>query len=107
MRTRCKDKNGEVIVCGDVVHVEQYPDKFVGGSLDFDGVVTKYKGKARITYFDIGEEEEFPLAMFPVNGREILSERERYEYWKTAMLGGEPPEILWKRELYKDLVDEK
>jgi len=100
MRTRCKDKNGEVIVDGDVVHVEEYPGKYVGGSLDFDGVVTKQKGKAIITWFDIGEEESYPLAMFPVNGREILSEDERYEYWKTAMLGGEPPEILYKREIY-------
>ena len=107
MRTRCKDKNGEVIVDGDVVHVEQYPGKYVSGSLDFEGVVTKYKGKARITYFDIGEEEDFPLSMFPVEGREILSEKERYEYWRTAMLGAEPPEILYKRELYKDLREEK
>jgi len=101
MRTRCKDKHGEVIIAGDVVHVEEYPGKWIGGSLDFEGVVTKYKGKAIITYFDIGEEESFPLTMFPVEGREILSEKERYEYWKTALLGGEPPAILWKRELYE------
>jgi len=29
----------------------------------------------------------------------------RYEYWKTALLGGEPPEGLWKEERYREYFD--
>lgn len=101
MRTRCRDKNGDSIWEGDVVSVEEYPDKYVGGSLSFEGVVTLEKGGARITYFDIGEEESFPLSFFPVAGREILTDEESRGYWRTALLGGEPPEELWKKEKYR------
>ena len=40
MKTRCKDKTGRIICVGDILHVEEYPGKYVGGSYDFDGVVT-------------------------------------------------------------------
>lgn len=100
MKTRFKDKHGEHIYAGDVVHVEEYPDRYVGGSIEFEGVVTVEKDGVYITYSDIGESESFPLKMFPVRGREILTEKERYDYWKTALLGGEPPELWYKRELY-------
>ena len=102
MKTRCKDKNREWIWEGDVISVEQYPDKFVGGSLSFEGVVSIGKdGKAYVTYYDIGEEESFLIDKFPMSGREILSEEESREYWRTACLGEEPPEVWWKRELYR------
>lgn len=101
MRTRCKDKNGDWIWAGDVVSVEEYPDKFVGGSLAFEGVVTIEKGSAMITYYDIGEEASFYLSAFPVRGREILTDAESHDYWRTAMLGGEPPEEWWKKEKYR------
>ena len=52
MKTRCKDKNGNVIHVGDILHVEEYPDKYVGGSLDFEGIVTLENGRAMVTYWD-------------------------------------------------------
>lgn len=100
MKTRFRDKNGEYIYLGDIVHVEEYPDKYVGGSLDFEGVISKEKDGIYITYLDIGEQESYPLKMFPVVGREILSEKERYNYWRSLLLGAEPPESLYKREIY-------
>lgn len=101
MKTRCKDRFGKVICAGDILHVEEYPERYVGGSLDFEGVVTIEKGKAYVTYLDIGEEESFPISMFPIEGRVILDEAGRYRYWKEMHLGGEPPEKLWKTGLYQ------
>lgn len=101
MKTRFHDKNFEPIYIGDILHVEEYPDRFVGGSLNFEGVVElDNNGTVVITYYDIGEQESFPLSAFPRNGRLVLCEEERYKYWRTAFLGGEPPEELWKREIY-------
>lgn len=102
IKTRYKDKNGEPIYLGDIVHVEEYPGKYVGGSLDYDGVIEKdFDGRIVVTYYDIGECESFPLSMFPVKGRDILTEDERRDYWSTMLLGGDPPEYLYKRELYQ------
>lgn len=101
-KTRFKDKNGDAIYIGDVVSVEEYPDKYVGGSLDYDGVV-EWDDNAKsvvVTYYDIGEEESMPLSFFSVKGREILEERNRKAFWKSLMLGAEPPERLYKREQY-------
>ena len=102
MRTRCKDKNGNAIHVGDILHVEEYPDRYVGGSLDFEGLVTVENGRAMVTYYDIGEVASYPVSMFPIAGRHIWPEKWRYDYWKTAHLGGEPPEYLWKEELYRE-----
>lgn len=107
MKTRCRDCKGNIIHVGDILHVEEYPDKYVGGSLDFDGIVTIEEGRACVTYLDIGEEETFPITMFPIEGREIFNEEERYRYWKTLHLGGEPPEKLWKEDMYRDHYDER
>lgn len=97
-KTRYKDINGHRILIGDIVQVMEYPDRYVGGSLDYEGKIEIEDGIVVAVYYDIGEREAFPLKMFPKNGRRILKERERYKYWKTAFLGGEPPEELWKRE---------
>lgn len=101
MKTRYKDKNNEPIYVGDILHVEEYPDRYVGGALDFEGVVEiGNDGTAVVTYYDIGEEQSFPISAFPKKGRLVLCEEERYQYWRTAFLGGEPPEELYKREIY-------
>ena len=99
-KTRFRDRDGNAIYVGDIVSVDESPDKYVGGALSYDGVIEERSGKIYCTYYDIGEEESFPLSMFPKRGRYVLNEQERYEYWKTAMLGGEPNEELYKRELY-------
>lgn len=104
MKTRCKDRLGRTICVGDILHVEEYPGKYVGGSLDFEGVVTIEEGRACVTYLDIGEEESFPISMFPIEGRRIFNEKERYGYWKTMHLGGEPSERLWKEDLYRENI---
>lgn len=102
MRTRCKDKNHNPIWEGDILHVEEYPGEYVGGSLDFDGVVTIEDNRVMVTYLDIGEQESFPVSMFPLKGREIRGEKARYEFWKSLHLGGEPVKGLWKESLYRD-----
>lgn len=107
MKTRCKDKNGHHICVGDILHVEEYPGRYVGGALDFDGVVTIEDGRGFVTYLDIGEEESFPISMFPIEGRELFSEEERHRYWKTMFLGDEPPEYLWKEDLYRKHFERK
>lgn len=99
-KTRFKDKDGNAIYVGDIVSVEEYPDEYVGGSLSYEGVIEERGGEIYCVYYDIGEEEALPLSMFPKRGRYVLTEEERYRYWKTAMLGGEPDERLYKRELY-------
>ncbi len=38
-KTRYKDKHGQKICVKDFIHVEEYPDKYVGGSYDFEGIV--------------------------------------------------------------------
>lgn len=100
MRTRCKDKDGNWIWEGDILSVEEYPDEYVGGALSLEGVVNIQNGRAYVTYIDIGEEESFPVSMFPIKGRQIATEEQRYRYWKEVHLGGEPDEKLWKADLY-------
>lgn len=96
-KTRYKDKNGTVIFTGDILHVEEHPDKYVGGALDYDGIVFEdADGIIQVGYADLGVNEESPLSMFPVRGRYVFNEEERYKYWKTQHLGEEPPEELWK-----------
>lgn len=107
MKTRCKDKDGNRICVGDILHVEEYPGRYVGGSLDFEGVVTIEEGRATVTYIDIGEAESYPIAMFPIEGRRLFDEEERHRYWKTMHLGGEPPEKLWKDGKYQKYFEEK
>ena len=80
--------------------MEEYPGKYVGGSLAFEGVVEEHNGVIEVVYHDMGEEEGTPLSHFPVKGRTLYSEQERYNYWKTAFLSAEPPEECYKRELY-------
>ena len=74
-KTRYKDKHGQKICVGDVIHVEEYPDKYVGGSYDFEGIVEQDNdGKIVVSYYDYSfyPEEMVPLSRFSVNGREIL-----------------------------------
>lgn len=104
MKTRCKDCDGNFIYEGDVLLVEEYPDKYVGGSLSFEGVVTLEKGRAMITYLDIGEEESFPVSMFPLRGRKLLTENQQKEYFRVLLLSSDSnsvPEHLWKRSIYR------
>lgn len=107
MRTRYKDKFHRPIWEGDILHVEEYPGKYVGDSYDFEGIVTIEEGRVMVSYVDIGEQESFPVSMFPINGREVLDEKGRYHYWKSLHLGGEPPEGLWKEGLYRKYLASK
>ncbi len=105
MKTRYKDKHGKPIYTGDIVYVEEYPDKYVGGSLAYEALIVNDNGTIQAVYQDLGESEATPLSYFPVKGREIFTERQRYEYWRTVHLGGEPPEYLWREELYRSAFD--
>ena len=100
-RTRLRDKDSKIICVGDILHVEGYPNKNVDGSLDYEGVVEMEGNKAVCTYYDIGVRESSNIADFPKEGREVLNEQERHNYWKTQFLGEEPPEYYYKEELYK------
>lgn len=71
-KTRFKDKNGDTIHIGDIVYVEEYPDKYVGGSYAYDGKIEERNGRIYVVYYDIGDEEALPLFMFPKCGREII-----------------------------------
>ena len=102
IKTRLKDRNGNPIYVGDILMVEEYPHKYVGGSLDYTGVVEIRNGKAVCTYYDIGESEPMPISHFPISGRLLATEEQRRLYWKTACLGGEPPECYWKENQYRD-----
>ena len=102
IKTRCKDRNGNPIYVGDILFVEEYPNKYVGGSLDYDGIVEIRNGIAVCTYYDIGECEYTAISHFPISGREIATEEQRHSYWRTACLGNEPPECYWKENLYRD-----
>lgn len=55
----------------------------------------------------LGEEATFPISMFPIEGRSLYEEKDRYRYWKTMNLGGEPPECLWKEDLYREHADSR
>lgn len=103
-KTRFKNKDGNSIYIGDIVWVEECPDKYVEGSYEYEGVIEEHDGKIYCTYYDIGECEALPLSMFPKRGRKVLKEAERKEYWRVALLGGEPPEFLYKREHYDDPI---
>lgn len=102
MKTRFKDKDGHSIYVGDVIHVEEYPDKYVGGSYSYEGVVEIEDGRVVCTYYDLGECEALPLSFFKKAGRKLLTEEQQRLYWKTHFLGAEPPEIIWKRDLYRN-----
>lgn len=98
LKTRFKDKNNNPIYIGDIVYVEEYPDKYVGGSYSYEGVIEEYDKTICVTYYDIGEEEAIPLSCFPKKGREILSAKKQYEYWKNQFLGADPPKHLYDRK---------
>lgn len=79
--TRFKDCNGRLIYEWDVLSVEEYPDKFVGGSYDFIGVVEREIGWNNkeywaVVYYDIGEREPVALSRFPIKGREIIKDKQ-------------------------------
>lgn len=100
--TRYKDSYGKKIYVGDLLSVcEDIHDNCSGGTLDYEGIVEIRDGVAVCTYYDIGEEYPEPISRFPIAGREVLGEEARHRYWKTAFFGEEPPEYLWKEDLYK------
>ena len=98
LKTRFKDKNNNPIYIGDIVYVEEYPDKYVGGSYAYEGVIEEREKTIYVTYYDIGEEEYIPLSCFPKKGREVLSAEKQYNYWKTQLLGADPPKHLYDRK---------
>lgn len=73
-KTRYSDKMGRKICYGDLIHVEEYPDRYVGDSLNYEGIV-EWDDEAKqtvVTYWDIGFSEATPLSIFPIKGREII-----------------------------------
>ena len=94
-KTCYRDKSNHPIHTGDILFVEEHPEKYVGGSYSYEGVVEEEDGRIVVRYMDIGEDEAISLSYFPKAGREILDRRGRYRYWKTQLLGGEPPKDLW------------
>jgi hypothetical protein len=68
MKTRCKDKTGTWIYEGDILHVEEYPNRYVGGSYDFEGVVVIENGRAMVTYLDIGKVRDCLYQCFRLRG---------------------------------------
>ncbi len=101
-KTRFKDRNGDTIYIGDVVNVEEHPGKYVGGSIDYEGVIEWEDSRVVAVYYDLGEREAMPLSMFPVKGRRILKAWQRKEYWRSLMLGAEPPKRLYMRDRYHE-----
>lgn len=101
-KTRYKDRSGLTICAGDILDVCEYPDNYVAGSLDYRGLCAIENGLAVCVYLDIGVEESTRLCDFPRRGRRICNEEERRLFWRGQMLGEEPPEYLWKEELYRD-----
>ena len=97
-KTKYKDKNGHYIYIGDGVVVQEYPDEYVGGSLDYEGVIEWNNESKTVvaTYYDIGEEESTPLKCFPIKGRTLLTEQQRKSFWRLMLLGAEPAERLYK-----------
>ena len=103
-KTGFKDINSEDIYIGDVVSVEEYPGEYVGGSLDYEGVIEwdESINTVVVVYYDIGERDSMPLSYFLQEGRKLLKEWQRKDYWKSLMLGAEPPKRLYKRENYHE-----
>lgn len=74
-RTKYKDKHGRRICYGDIIHIKEYPDKYVGGAYDYEGVVEFDENwrQTVVVYYDMSMiGDSVPLCRFPVNGREIL-----------------------------------
>ena len=98
MKTRYKDKHDNPIYTGDIVWVEW-------DDISYEGVIEEEGGMIVCDYYDIGEREPLPLKWFPKCKRDILTEKEARRYWKTAMLGDEPPVELYRKEIYRNESD--
>lgn len=106
-KTEYIDRNGDSIYLGDIVHACEYPEGVEhtfeewAGSLDYTGVVEENDGRIVITWIDIGVSESTPITHFSKEGLRILTDEEARIYWQQLLLGGEPPECLYKKELYR------